>query len=1115
MYEMTPEQYANVQQIFLQLRDASPTQQEAVLAGQQKLIAHEVRSLLKADQSCGGFLEKGGSLEETERRALSKLRLSSGAFHVPSESDAGKPDQPRVIGSYRLLQKIGEGGFGVVYMAEQSEPVRRKVAIKLIKPGMNSKEVLARFQAERQALAMMEHSSIARVFDVGTSESGAPYFVMELVRGIPIDEFCEQNALPLWDRLRLMQQVCNAVHHAHRKGIIHRDLKPSNVLVAMGDNQPIAKVIDFGIAKALDARLTDATLFTEFGQMVGTLEYMSPEQAEMSVVDIDTRSDVYSLGVLLYRLLTGATPISKDRLMRSGFFEIPRVMRETVPLTPSAFVAAHDGAKRSEPTGRKSAKIGILGTPASDLDWIAMKCLAKDRRERYDSANELAEDLANFIAGRPVSAHPPSVGYRLRKLGTRHWVVIAISCVVACSLLFGVVGLVAGLSEARSARLEAEKSLSDAITEKDRADQAARSLAERMYSELVESAYRATQQNDSQRAGELLDNCLPDLRGWEWYFVRSEAKRISADLLRQNGQSGIKEIDLHDDRLILSVALVNGDVEVRHRASDRLLKSIHLDSPVATHQFGLDSLVVGTGGGDLYWYSLDDWAEQRRERLSAGGIYDIHFSPDRKVLAVCTGGGWVKVYDSHTFGLLQEWELPTRISKLYIDPEDQHVFGAGLDGQLYRMSIIDGSQERWFVSQASLTDVARLDRSRLCLLTRGVVIAVDTQQPDEPSELFRVDGVATSLAVDDRGRVAVTGADGTVTVIATSPNDRTLNSSHAFGISVGAAAWDAVKECFVVGIMDGRLLPLDAVRERNGWNVAIESNRSDAVLLPRNDLAVAADDNGTLHVADLRTGKTRQQKKTHRRAIWSVAVDADERFLAAVGEDNKLRCWELPSFELKFESAIGWGVRDVAISPDATFVAGPPAADSSHAEGTIGIWDIGTGQCVEVLKGHRNWVMTLAISPDGKHLVSGSENRDTIVWDTEDWDSTHVLEPRFRSPPQRLAFGPRDEIYIGHRDGWVTCWNRNTGLPQREWAAFGDAITGLDVTSDGRVLTTSRSSNELRVWDFDTTNSPIRFDLAVGNISVFFVSEGGQSLMAFGDAKALMMRSVLDWHPLE
>jgi len=317
------------------------------------------------------------------------------------------------IGPYKLLQQIGEGGMGVVYMAEQEQPVRRRVALKIIKPGMDSAQVIARFEAERQALAMMDHQNIARVLDVGTTQSGRPYFVMELVHGVPITRFCDDNKLTLRERLELFVPVCQAIQHAHQKGIIHRDIKPSNVLVTMYDDKPVPKVIDFGVAKAMEQRLTEKTLFTQFGTLVGTFEYMSPEQTEMNAFGVDTRSDVYSLGVLMYELLTGTTPLERSRLRQAALGEMVRMIREEEPPRPSTRLSSSGNLPKIA-AARKAEPKRLALLVRGELDWIVMRCLEKNRSRRYETANALARDVERYLKDEPVEACPPSVGYRLR-----------------------------------------------------------------------------------------------------------------------------------------------------------------------------------------------------------------------------------------------------------------------------------------------------------------------------------------------------------------------------------------------------------------------------------------------------------------------------------------------------------------------------------------------------------------------------------------------------------------------------------------------------------------------------------------------------------------------------
>ena len=395
-------------------------------------LRRRIDDLLKAASAADDFFAEG--------RTMVTAPVSGLVF--PPAADAANPpgEEPlgTRIGRYKLLEKIGEGGCGVVYMAEQEEPVRRRVALKIIKLGMETKSVIARFEAERQALALMDHPNIARVFDAGATDRGPPYFVMELVRGVKITKYCDENRLTTGQRLELFVQICHAIQHAHQKGIIHGDIKPSNIMVALHDGVPVPKVIDFGISKATEARLTDKLLFTAYAQLIGTPAYMSPEQAEMGGFDIDTRSDIYSLGVLLYELLTGRTPFEAKELLAGGLDEMRRTLREKEPARPSTRLTM-----MSIPDLKQTADLRCAEPPRlvsllqGDLDWIVMKALEKDRGRRYETANGLAIDVQRHQGNEPVVARPPSWGYRFQKLVRRNRVVFIAGGAVVLALVAG------------------------------------------------------------------------------------------------------------------------------------------------------------------------------------------------------------------------------------------------------------------------------------------------------------------------------------------------------------------------------------------------------------------------------------------------------------------------------------------------------------------------------------------------------------------------------------------------------------------------------------------------------------------------------------------------------
>lgn len=559
------------------------------------------------------------------------------------------------VGRYKLLKILGEGGMGIVYLAEQTLPVRRQVALKIIKPGMDSRRVLARFEAEQQALALMEHPHVARVYDAGLAPSGRPYFVMEHVKGLPITEHCDKYKLTIEQRLHLFLHVCEAVQYAHQKGIIHRDLKPSNILIVIEDQEMIPKVIDFGVARAIGQSLTERTLHTEQGQFVGTPEYMSPEQANMSVEDIDTRSDIYSLGVLLYVLLTGVLPFDSDTLRTGGIEHIRQMIRDTDPKTPSTRLSHLKPEDCTQVAQHRKVDVGVLGRKLrGDLDWVVMKCLEKDRTRRYESANDLAMDLKRYLASEPVVARPPTVGYRLQKAWRRNRLLYSAAAAIAVALMVGLVVAAVGWRQAISARAN-EAAL------RQKAEHQELVARRRAYASDMNLAQQALAVDNLGSAVMLLERQKPehgqeDLRGWEWRYLWSQTRPHDHEVLF----SGAHRLDglefSSDGRFLLWFAYAEGaftEMTVTNLQTRQTVMS-RTDCRRAAFARRTPWLVFAqqqeNERDDIVLWDLDAWREIRCLPLLGANVSWLGFTPDDHLLVSLS-------YRSSNAPAQSPWEL--------------------------------------------------------------------------------------------------------------------------------------------------------------------------------------------------------------------------------------------------------------------------------------------------------------------------------------------------------------------------------------------------------------------------------------------------------------------------
>ena len=1075
------------------------------------------------DEVCGNDAELRSKIE-----ALLKAHEEAGSF---MNIDDGEPDVTldgssieglgTMIGRYELLSLIGEGGMGLVYLAEQKEPVRRKVVLKIIKPGMDSKQVVARFEAERQALAVLDHPNIAHVFDAGATAAGMPYFVMEYVKGMSITRYCDEHKLNIEQRLRLFEQVCEGVHHAHQKGIIHRDLKPSNILVSVHGDRAVPKIIDFGIAKAITQPLTDKTFVTLQGQLLGTPEYMSPEQVDFATQDIDTRSDIYSLGVVLYELLAGVLPFEEESFARAGLAEIQQTIREQEPASPSIRLTNLGEKAKTIAASRGTQVVPLARRLHRELEWIPLKAMRKDRCRRYRSASEMADDIHNYLTGRPLIAGPETAIYRVKKFVRKHAGSVATVALVAVAIVLGLLVSTAMYLRAErmrvqadqarqketvaraqaeqatkkeaAARTEAEQAREKETVARTQAEQAERATKEKaeelrrtLYVNSIQLADAKYREGNAGRVRSLLDSCPEDLRGWEWNRLNYIADESAMTL---HGHSDwISSIAMSTDGKRVVSASWDNTIKVWDilKGTEVLTISRKQGNAVTCIALSPDGsrVVIGDNAGQMDIWDITSGKKVMTFEGHDGWVSSIAFSPDGSRIVSgswdCTTKIWDAVTGTRLITLVSEIEKGfLGISSVVFSPDGKRIASAAYGDSRIKVLNAVTTEEIMTLSGKSIWDsfISFSPDNKLIASAQDNDIKIwDSTSGAELMILRGHEGWVRSVAFSlDGKRIVSGGADNTIKVwdISTSENLLTL-SGHGGSVSSVAFTPDGMQ--IVSGSWDNTIKVWDVGAERELTRFVGHKEKIHSVAFsPDSRRIVSASQDGIVKIWDVENGTEAMTILAGGRPLLSTALSPDGKLIASPNFwDNTVKIRDaatgVETMTLRGHEAL---VVSIAFSPDNKHLA------SGGMDKTIKIWDVETGKEVMTLDGHAKTVISVTFSPDAKRIASAGSDGLVIaildrVGEIKVWDGitgADLITLRYDGLSSGIAFSPDGgKIICGSRDGTVKVWNSATGTELMTLHGHAEAVTSVVFSPDGRRIVSGSRDRTAKVWDSITGN---------------------------------------------